>query len=99
MDLDALIQILNNGISANVIGGVASEMIVRLIDKAKAMFNGKAITKETLERLIDENVELKKTLAELHNELTKSNVIINNADKIEIKNQFINTTINNPKFK
>ena len=99
MDLDALVQIINNGIPAATIGGIASEMIVRQIDKVKGMFNGKAITKETLERLMTENVELKETLAELQNELTKTNVIINYADKIDIEKQFNNTIFYNTVFK
>ena len=97
MDLNTLIQIINNGIPAEIVGGVASEMIVRLIDKVKAMFNGKAVTKEKLEQLIVENAELKETLTELQNELTKAN-IINNAGKIEIKTQINNSTLNNPTF-
>ena len=95
MDLSTLIQIINNGIPAEIVGGVASEMIVRLIDKAKAMFNGKTITKEKLEQLMAENAELKETLIKLQNEWTKGNIIINNAEKIEIKNQF-NAPVYNP---
>ena len=97
MDLSTLVQILNNGIPAGIVGGVASEMIVRLIDKAKAMFNGKAITKEKLEHLMVENIELKVTLTNLQDELIKAN-IINSADKIEIKSQFINSTFTNTTF-
>jgi hypothetical protein len=96
MDLSTLVQILNNGIPA----GIASEMIVRLIDKAKAMFNGKAITKEKIEQLMTEKIELKETLTKLQDELTKANIInvINNADKIEIGKQFNNSTFYNTTF-
>lgn len=97
MDLNALIQIINNGIPAGIVGGVASEMIVRLIDKVKVMFSGKTITKEKLEQLMAENVELKEILVQLQDKLIKEN-IINNADKIEIKNQFNNSIFNNPTF-
>ena len=97
MDLSILANILNNGIPAEIVGGVESEMIVRLIDKAKAMFNGKTITKEKLEQLMAENVELKETLEKLHNELIKLN-IISDIGRIEIKYQFNNSTINNPCF-
>jgi len=88
MDLSTLIQILNNPIPAGIIGGVVSEAIIRLIDKIKAKFDGKEITKEKLERLMNENADLKEALIELENELAKENIIINKAEKIEVKNQF-----------
>ncbi|GHT57666.1 hypothetical protein AGMMS50239_00450 [Bacteroidia bacterium] len=90
MDLIALVSILNNGIPATVVGNVSAAMIVRLIDKVKTMFNGKAITKENAEQLMAENVELKETLASLQDELAKAN--------IEIKNQFNHSTFYNTTF-
>jgi len=98
MELSTLVQVINNGIPAGIVGRVASEMIIRLIDKVKTMFNGKAITKEKLEQLMAENVELKDTLTKLQDELTKEN-IINNANVIEIKNQFNNSIFNKTTFK
>ena len=97
MDLSTLVQILNNGIPAGIISKVAADIIVKQIDKVKAMFNGKVITKEKLEQLMAENDDLKETLVKLQNELTKEN-IINNADIIEIKNQFNYSTFNNATF-
>jgi len=98
MDFSTLVQIINNGIPAGIVGGVAAEMIVRQIDKIKAMFKGKDITKEKLEKLISENTELKNTLANLQSEYTKGNIIINNAQTIEIGTQINNSTLNNPTF-
>ena len=93
MDLSTLVQILNNGIPAGIVGGVTSEMIVRLIDKAKAMFNGKAITKEKIEQLITENIELKETLTKLQDELAKEN-IVDDIGKINAKNLFYRPIMN-----
>jgi hypothetical protein len=97
MDLSTLAQILNNGIPAGIISKVAADLIVKQIDKVKTMFNGKVITKEKLEQLMAENDDLKETMAKLQLELTKEN-IINNADIIEIKNQFNYSTFNNATF-
>jgi len=98
MELSALIQILNNGIPAGIISKVAADIIVKQIDKVKVMFNGKAITEEKLKQLIAENDDLKETLSELQNELSKEKIIVNNTDKIEIKNQFNNSNFYNPTF-
>ena len=98
MDFSTLIQVINSGIPAGIAARLASEAIIRLIDKVKAKFNGKAVTEERLKQLMNENVDLKETLEELQNELTKENIIVNCAGKIEIKNQINNSTLYNPNF-
>ena len=98
MELSTLIQVINSGIPAGIAARLASEAIIKLIDKVKVKFNGKTITEEKLTQLMNENTELKETLVELQNELTKENIFINSAGKIEIKNQFNNSVINNPIF-
>lgn len=98
MELSALIQILNNGIPAGIVSKVAADIIVKQIDKIKAMFNNKAITEDKLKQLMAENDDLKETLLALQNELSKEKIIVNNADKIEIKNQFNNSNFYNTNF-
>jgi len=84
MDLSTLVQVINNGIPAGIIGRLASEMI---IEKVKAKFNGKAVTEEKLKQLMAENVDLKEILTELQNQLTKEK-IINDIGKINAKYLF-----------
>jgi len=89
MELSALIQIINSGIPAGIVTRLASEAILKLIEKVKAKFNGKAVTEEKLKQLMDENVELKETVVELQNGLAKENIFINNDGKIEKGNMKI----------
>jgi len=98
MDFNSLIQIINNGIPAGIVSRLASEAIMSLINKLKAKFDGKEITEEKIKQLMAENESFKETLAELQNELTKENMIINNVGKVEIKNQFNFSTLNQPTF-
>ena len=97
MDLSTLVQVVNNGIPAGIIGRLASEAIIRLIDKVKAKFNGKTITEEKLKQLMVENDDLKEIITELQNELTKEN-IINDIGKINTKYLFYYPTITNTTF-
>ena len=97
MELSAIIQILNNGIPAGIVGRLASEAIIRLIDKVKGKFNGKAVTEEKLKQLMAENDDLKETLAELQDELAKEN-ILNDIGKINTKYLFYYPTISGANF-
>jgi hypothetical protein len=67
--MNALVDILNNGIPAEIIGGLASTGIVQLIEKTKVAFKGKSVTKDELEKMQESNEEVKKLLSELQNKL------------------------------
>ena len=73
--MSALIDILNNGIPAETIGGVASATVLQLIDKIKTVFRRKPITDNELKKKIEDNADIRKALVELQNELLKRNII------------------------
>ena len=91
-----IIEFINSA-AAETTGGLISASIVSLVAKLKDAFKGKSITQDALNKLIEENAEIKEIIIKLQDELIKGN-IINNADKIEIKNQFNSSVINNPIF-
>jgi hypothetical protein len=99
MDLSELVKIVNSGIPAGIVARLTSEAIIRLIDKIKVKFNGKAVTEEKLKQLMNENADLRETLEDLEKELIKENIIINGVGKVEINHntqqlQVSNMTIN-----
>jgi hypothetical protein len=99
MDIQTLTQILNNGIPAEALGGITSSIIIDLFNRVKNLFgNKKEVTTDEVKQIIDENIENKNLVQELLNELSKSGLIVNNAEKIEIKYQFINSNFDNPTF-
>ena len=85
MSLSALIQILNNGIPAEIIGGVSSTMIVELLNKVKTLFKNKEVNVNSKQELND----IKKVLSELQEELKQSSVTINTE---KVGTQIINST-------
>lgn len=91
-----LIEFLNSA-SGEAAGGLITASIVGLVKKIKEAFNGKPINHSTLDELITKNVELRDIVLKLEDELIKGN-IINNANKIEIKNQFNNSKFDNTTF-
>jgi hypothetical protein len=91
-----LIEFLNST-AAEAAGGLITASIVGLVKKIKDAYRGKSITQETLDELIANNSEAKEIVMKLQDELIKCN-IINNADRIEIKNQFINSKFDNTTF-
>ena len=91
-----LIEFLNNTIP-EAAGGLISASIIGLVKKLKDAFRGKPITKEALNELIALNSEIREIVIQLQDELLEGN-IINNADRIKIKNQFINSKFNNSTF-
>ena len=87
-----LVEFLNSA-AEEATGGLITASILGLVKKIKDVFKGKSITQETLDELIANNSEAKEVVMKLQDELAKAN-IINSADKIEIKYQFNNLTIN-----
>lgn len=92
MDIATLIQVLNQGLPAEALGGLTSAAIIGLVNKAKNLFKNKEITAETITEVIESNPENKEILESLDAELLKHNV------KIYIKTQINNSTLNNPTF-
>ena len=79
--MSTLIDILNNGIPAEIIGGVASTTLIRLIDKVKNAFNGNPITEKTFQDLTESNAEIKEIMVELQKELKKMKINIRQITK------------------
>lgn len=85
--MSTLIEILNNGIPAGIIGGVVSAEITSLIAKIKDAFKGKKIDEKMISHIVIENTEIKETLALLQNKLV-INKIISNQINFEGNNNF-----------
>ena len=98
MDISNLIQILNNGIPAEALGGISSTIIIDLFNRVKNLFKNKKINEDILNEIYNQNQENEKLIQELVQELSRQTISVNKEGKLEIKNLFINSTFNNSTF-
>lgn len=94
MDITALIQILNEGIPSEAIGGITSAVVIDLFNRAKNLYKGKEINEENTKLLLDNNSEFKSIIEQIESELNQSGMTIN-----KVKNLFINSRFDNTTFK
>lgn len=92
MDISALIQILNSGISSEAIGGITSAVVIDLFKRAKKLYKGKEINEETTNNLLESNEEFKGIVNQIESELQQSGLTINKAKNLFINSKFDNTT-------
>ena len=95
MTYDSFLHLINNGIPAEALGGISAAIIIDLFKRTKEFFNGSNPSPEEYNRLLTV-VEFKEILDKLVEELIKIGINVNQADKIEIKNQLINPIFNKP---
>jgi hypothetical protein len=95
MTAETFIQLINNGIPAEAIGGLTSAAVIGLWNKAKGFFKGNTPTEEEYNQMLTTNTEFQNTIKELVVEMQKTGYTVNEADLIVIKTQLVNPTFQN----